>query len=125
MSVEMTDLEARLDRALKAGDPAPRDPMFRIEVLLRRERAVLRRRLARTAVALAAAVALAFIGLAVVDGLVGPGPVRQALIVAGAVILTAVLAATGAEAPPRALARHWLASVSWTLRTMSPRRGRT
>ena len=112
----MTDLEARLDHALKADQTPARDPMFRIEVLLRRERAVLRRRLARTFIAALAAVFLAATGLAFVNGVVGPGPLRVALLTAGAVVLTAVLAATGAETPPRLLARRWLAGASWALR---------
>ena len=39
----MTDLETRLDHALKADDPAPRDPMFRIALIERREKAAFRK----------------------------------------------------------------------------------
>ena len=101
----MTDLEARLDHALKADVPAVCDPMFRIAILVRRERAAVRRRLlAGAAVALAAAVlaALAF-------GVLGaalPGDQRLAALAAAGVVLTALLAAPylGGTAALRVLA---------------------
>jgi hypothetical protein len=116
----VTDLEARLERALKAGDPAPRDPMFRIELMVRRERAALRRQLL-TALAMACVAAiLAALGLAVLYQAVGPGPGRLATIVAAGVMLTAFLAApfVGPFPSLRSLAAHWRASALSTLRTM-------
>jgi hypothetical protein len=41
----VTDLDARLTAALQADTPPGRDPLFRIEVLQRRERARFRRQL--------------------------------------------------------------------------------
>ena len=41
----MTELDTRLDKALKADTPPALDPMFRIRVLERREQAAVRRRL--------------------------------------------------------------------------------
>lgn len=45
---ELTDSEARLEKALRAGLPPARDPLFRNAVLERRERRLLRRRIAAT-----------------------------------------------------------------------------
>jgi hypothetical protein len=88
----MTDLEARLEGALKADDP-PRDPMFRIRILERQERASLRRRaLAAVARSLLAAI-LAALGLGVLEQLIGPGPARLAVVAAASVLLMALLIA--------------------------------
>jgi len=114
----MTDLEARLEHALKADVPAPRDPMFRIEILVRRERAAFRRRLLTGgAIALGAAI-LAALGLAAVDQLVGAGPGRLAAVAAAGVMLTGLLTAPYMGAPLRGLAGRWRASASSALRTM-------
>jgi hypothetical protein len=47
---DVTDIEARLAKALRADLPPARDPLFRIAVLERRERWQLRRRIAATIV---------------------------------------------------------------------------
>ena len=87
----MTDLEARLDRALKAQGPPPRDPMFRIEVMVRRERAVVRRRLlAACALALGVAI-LGALGLLVTETL-ADGPQRLAVLAMVGAALMALLA---------------------------------
>ena len=87
----MSDLEARLERALVADDPAPLDPMFRIEIMLRRERAMFRTRLLTgVAMALGAAI-LAMLGLGAAGQLAGVP--RLAMIAAVGVVLTAFLAA--------------------------------
>jgi hypothetical protein len=44
----MTDLDARLTDALRADAPPERDPVFRLDVLVRLERVRFRRRLAAT-----------------------------------------------------------------------------
>ena len=108
----MTDLETRLDQALKAGAPAARDPMFRIQVMERRERATLQRRLL-TACALAfAAAVLAALVLALAQSVLD-GEERLAAIAVIGVALTALLAAPhlGGGAALRGLA----ARASWTL----------
>ncbi len=113
----MTDLEARLEQALKADDPAPRDPMFRIEIMLRRERAVFRRRLlVGVAMALGAAI-LAMLGLGAAGQLAGVP--RLAMIAAVGVVLTAFLAAAYASARPalRTAAASWRATALPTLRS--------
>ena len=110
----MTDLETRLDQALQADAPPARDPMFRIAVMERRERAALRRRLA-------AASALAF-GAAIVAALVVgelgilPVAARLGAAAAGGAALAALVAApyVGGTAALRGL----VARASWTLRTM-------
>lgn len=45
---ELTDREARLEKALHASLPPARDPLFRIAVLERRERRLFRRRIVAT-----------------------------------------------------------------------------
>lgn len=103
----MTDLEARLDQALKADAPPTRDPMFRIAVLERRERAAFRRRiLAGSGLAFGAAI-LAALGLAAAEGLPN-GPERLAALAAIGAALTALLAGPhlgGAQALRNLLAR--------------------
>jgi hypothetical protein len=105
----MSDLQARLDRALKAGGPATRDPMFRIEVLLRRERQAFRRRLIASAGAALVAAIIAALGVAVLGDTVAPGPARLALLAAAGVVLTAVLTAPHLGTLPalRRLAGRW------------------
>jgi hypothetical protein len=103
----VTDLEGRLERALKADDPAPRDPMFRIEILARRERAALRRRLLTAgAVALGAAI-LAPLGLGVIDALAGAGTGRLVALTAASAALVAFLAAPWLGPAPGTLAGRW------------------
>lgn len=58
----MSDLEARLTAALHADAPPARDALFRVEVLVRLERARFRRRVARVAL-----VALVFAILVMVN----------------------------------------------------------
>ena len=117
----MTDLEARLECALRADDPAPRDPMFRIEILVRRERAAYRRRLlVAGAMALGAAI-LAPLVLGVIVGQVGAGPGRVAAVAAAGVVLTILLAAPhmGALAL-RSLAGRWRATLGRRLLELMP-----
>ena len=96
----MTDLEARLEQALKADDPAPRDPMFRVEILMRRERAAFRRRLLAAAVTALGVAILAPLGLGAIGELVGAGPMRLAAVAAAGVVLTVFLAAPYVGALP-------------------------
>ena len=50
---DLEDLEARLSTALQAGAPPARDPVFRMDVLVRLERARFRRRMMLAVVAAA------------------------------------------------------------------------
>jgi peptidoglycan/LPS O-acetylase OafA/YrhL len=88
----MTDLETRLAQVLAADAPAARDPLFRIEVMMRREQAALRRRIvAASALAFGVAI-LAAIGFVWTQTL-PDGPGRLAALVAIGTVLTALLAA--------------------------------
>jgi hypothetical protein len=88
----MTDLDKRLDRALKADAPQARDPMFRIQVMERREQAALQRRLlAGFGLAFGVAI-LGALGLAAAQTLLD-GTERLAAMAAIGVVLTALLAA--------------------------------
>ena len=89
----MTDLETRLEQALKADSPSPRDPMFRIELLLRRQRAAARRQVLIGCAAAFAAAILATLGLGVIDELIAPGPERLAAVATAGGLLAALLAA--------------------------------
>lgn len=69
----MTGLETRLDSALKADAAVPRDPMFRIAILMRRERKLFRRQLLTGALMSLGAAILTALGLGAVRPLVGGG----------------------------------------------------
>lgn len=62
---DLTDIETRLEKALRAHSPPARDPLFRIAVLERRERRQLRRQLAATIAVGALATILASLVLTV------------------------------------------------------------
>ena len=88
----MSDLETRLQIALEAQAPAPRDPMFRIQVMERRAQATSRRRLL-TGFGLAfAAAILGALALAASQTL-PDGTERLAAIAAIGAAATALLAA--------------------------------
>ena len=63
----MSDLDARLTAALQADAPPTRDAMFRLNVLVRLERARFRRRTARVLIAAAALAALAAVNAPAID----------------------------------------------------------
>jgi hypothetical protein len=94
----LSDLETRLDHALQADGAPARDPMFRIAIMLRRERSAFRRQvLAATALALGAAVLAAVIAGLLALAL-GGRPL--AALAAGLVLLAAFLAAPRLAALP-------------------------
>lgn len=63
----MSDLETRLTAALHADVPPARDAVFRVEVLVRLERARFRRQMGRTAVVAMLLAFLAVLNLPVID----------------------------------------------------------
>jgi hypothetical protein len=63
----MNDLETRLTAALHADAPPARDPVFRVEVLMRLERARFRRRLGRTLVVAGVLAVLAAMNAPAID----------------------------------------------------------
>jgi hypothetical protein len=88
----MTDLESRLNAALRADAPPERDAVFRLDVLVRRERARFRRELTLT---VAAALGVAILGAMNAHALgawVGAD--------AGRLVIVAVLAAAAVAALP-------------------------
>jgi hypothetical protein len=94
----LTDLEARLEAALRAPAAPARDPAFRVETLLRHEKALFRRKLMICcAVALAAVLAAALCGLSGAHTL-------QALVAAAVAGAAGFLAARHTRAP---LPRLW------------------
>jgi hypothetical protein len=114
----LSDLETRLERALEADAAPARDPMFRIEILQRRERTAYRR-LALAATALAAGAALI---AALIAGLVmasiGGRPI--AALAAGLLLLLLFLAAPRLAALPavQGLFGGWHAQARARLRTI-------
>ena len=76
----MTDLESRLNAALGA-DPPARDALFRLEVLVRRERARFRRQLTLSLVAVLAAAILTGLSAPALLGWAGADPERLVVLV--------------------------------------------
>ena len=109
----MSDVETRLQQALETEAPAARDPMFRVQVLVRREQSALRARLRRGVVLAFGVAILSGIGVSAVIGLVGPGPTRLVLIAAAGVLAGAALAA-----PYLGLAARWRSGARSTLRAV-------
>jgi hypothetical protein len=111
----MSDLETRLEQALKADAPTARDPMFRIQVMERRTQAALRRRLLTGLILAFWAAVLAALGLTLAQTLLH-GPERLVAAAAIAAAMTALLAARclGGRAALGALA----ARASGALRAM-------
>jgi hypothetical protein len=113
----MTDLETRLDQALKADVPPARDPMFRIRVMERRTRDVLRRRLvACSALAFGAAI-LGALGAGVLQTLPGTNwlGAAAAAAVVGALLLALLVAP---YLGGRAVLNDLVARASWTLSSL-------
>jgi hypothetical protein len=63
----MSDLETRLTAALQADLPPARDPLFRVEVLVRLERARFRRRVGRALVVVGVLAVLAALNVRLID----------------------------------------------------------
>ncbi|MGH9241681.1 MAG: hypothetical protein ACRD3G_26840 [Vicinamibacterales bacterium] len=63
----MSDLETRLTDALHADTPPTRDPLFRVELLVRLERARFRRRVGRALVVVGVLAVLAALNVRVID----------------------------------------------------------
>lgn len=106
----MNDLETRLTAALQAEAPPARDPLFRVEVLVRLERARFRRRLARTLVVAGVLAVLAALNAPVIGaGIAAASQGLWIVALAAAATLWAVLAIV--EPRFRAVARgvgRWL-----------------
>ena len=89
----MTDLETRLTAALHADAPRARDAMFRVEVLVRLERARFRRRVTRTLVVAAFLGLVAAVNAPLIEGwLAAAGPHVRTIAFAAAATMCAVSA---------------------------------
>ena len=86
----MTNIDDRITTALQHDAPPPRDPLFRIQLLERRERQRFRR---RTLQALAAGAAVLVVSALTVSA-------GSMAYVAGSVLLFALVLVTGAVAMP-------------------------
>jgi hypothetical protein len=87
----MSELEQRLGAALGADAPPARDALFRLEVLVRRERARFKRQLGRALAAVFAAAVLVGLNAQTFGAWIGADPVR--LVVVAALAAGAALAA--------------------------------
>ena len=89
----MSDLDSRLTAALEAEAPPERDPLFRIEVLARLERARFRRRLVLAAATAVVVAAIVVANARAIDAWVAMDPTR--VLVVAAVAMAFVLAIPG------------------------------
>jgi hypothetical protein len=88
----MSDLESRLTAALHADAPPLRDPVFRVEALVRLERARFRRRLGRMLAVVAVLAVLAAMNMpAIGTGITAAGQRLWIVALASAAMLAAVL----------------------------------
>ena len=100
----MTDLESRLNAALAADRPPARDALFRLEVLVRRERARFRRQLATTLTAVLAVAGLAGLNAQAFVAWAGADPDRLVAMIAlvtiavGALIAVSLAGRSGVHA---------------------------
>lgn len=78
----MTELESRLRVALGADAPPARDALFRLEVLVRRERGRFRRQLTLIVGAVCAAAVLVGLNAQALGAWVGADPTRLAVVAA-------------------------------------------
>jgi hypothetical protein len=111
----MTDLDTRLDQALKADAAPGRDPMFRIRLLERREQASLRRRLWAGCGAAFGAAVVGALGLAVTQTVLNGTELLAATAAIGAAMTAAVAAP---YLGGRATLRNLAARAAWGLRTL-------
>lgn len=103
----MTDIEARLAAALEINRPAPRDPMFRVALMIRREQFAARQRLLRASFRIVAAAILSALAVVLAAELGGGSTVQlaTAAIVGVALILSLSLPWSAAGLRSGALAR--------------------
>ena len=109
----MSDLDIRLKTALDADPPPARDAKFRVEVLLRIERARFKRRVVTTLAVAFAAAALVAVNAQAIEGWIATDIWRLGMVAATAVILMISLSGVPIAALPglRGFARtlgRWL-----------------
>ena len=109
----MSDLDNRLTAALSADPPPSRDAKFRVEVLLRIERARFKRRVIRTLVVAFATAALVMVNAQDIEAWIATDIWRVSIVALGAVAAMFSLSGVPIEALPgvRGFARvlgRWL-----------------
>lgn len=88
----MSDLETRLTAALGADAPPARDPVFRVEVLIRLERARFRRQVVRALAVAGALAVLAAVNAPIIDAWIAAASQRLWIVaLAAAAMLWGVL----------------------------------
>lgn len=107
----MSDLETRLTTALHADVPPERDAVFRVEVLVRLERARFRRHVGRTVTVAVLLAVLAAANAPVIDAWMAAESQRLWIVALGAAavpsVLSAVMFVPGIRTGARAVGR-WL-----------------
>ena len=109
----MSDLDSRLTAALNEDRPPERDARFRVEVLLRIERARFKRRVLRTLAVAFVAAALVVVSAQAIEAWISMDTWRIWIVALGVVIATFSLSGVPIEALPgfRGVARtlgRWL-----------------
>lgn len=109
----MSDLDSRLTAALNADPPPSRDARFRVEVLLRIERARFKQRVLMTLAVAFVAAALVAVNAQAIESWIAMDTSRLWIVALGAVIATFSLSGVPIEALPgfRGVARtlgRWL-----------------
>lgn len=105
----MADLETRLQRALAADAPPAADPLFRVQVILRQERAALRRQLAEALRVACVCSLLAVLLIQALDEIVESTGVRLLVIAILVQVYVAFFACRFLGVPPLVqLLRAWL-----------------
>lgn len=113
----MADLETRLQRAFAADAPPATDPLFRVQVILRQQRAALRRQLAEGFRYACACSVLTVLVLQVVDEVGESARVRLVVTAILALSYMAIFTRRYLGMPSFVhLMRAWLRSVKATLR---------
>lgn len=84
----MSDLDSRLTAALNADPPAPRDAKFRVEVLLRIERARFKRRVLMTLAVAFGAAALVVVNAQAIEAWIATDIWHVWIVAVGAVLAT-------------------------------------
>ena len=96
----MSDLDRRLTAALSEDPPPSQDPRFRVEVLLRIERARFKRRVIRTLVVAFAAAALVMLNAQAIEAWIATDIWRVWIVAFGAVVAMLSLSGVPIEAFP-------------------------
>src|SRR5262245_16509350 len=98
----MSELDARLTAALQADAPPERDPLFRVELLMRQERARFKRRVVLTIAVACVAAVLAALNVRAAEAWMAVDVSRVALVAIGATAVVFALPGVPIETLPGA-----------------------